>query len=146
MTNRDFDTAIELKPDARVQSYYSDRIYKGSDVPQSRHMAVLEGIHYVFRWDGIAYGVPPEDVLVLSGQDPNNIMAEIAIASAKIKKLSTTELCQKWERMNDNAEPSLRSVRNWISDELEARHPEQFKNWIDSKYVKEMKTPSLFFS
>lgn len=65
MTPRNFDTLIRLKPDAVVQSYYSDRLYRGSDVPQSEQMAVLEGRHYVFRSDGIAFGVAPEDVEIL---------------------------------------------------------------------------------
>jgi hypothetical protein len=65
MTPRNFDTLIRLKPDAVVQSYYSDLLYKGFDLPQSEQMAVLEGKHYVFRFDGIAYGVAPDDVEIL---------------------------------------------------------------------------------
>ena len=62
MTPRNFDTAIALKPYAVVQSYYSDRLYRGSDFFQKDHMAVLEGTHYVFRFGGVAYGAAPDGV------------------------------------------------------------------------------------
>ena len=65
MTPRNFDTAIALKPDAVVQSYYSDRLYRGFDFFQKEHMAVLEGKHYVFRFGGVAYGVMSNDVEIL---------------------------------------------------------------------------------
>lgn len=65
MTPRIFDTLIRVKHDAIIQSYYSDRLYKGSDVPESEQMAVLEGKHYVFRFGGIAFGVLPDDVEIL---------------------------------------------------------------------------------
>ena len=62
MSPRNFDIAIALKPDAVVQSYYSDHLYRGSDFFQKEHMAVLEGKHYVFRFGGVAYGVAPDGV------------------------------------------------------------------------------------
>jgi hypothetical protein len=65
MTPRNFDTHIRINPDAIIQSYYSDRLYKGSDLPESEFMAVLEGKHYVFRFDRIAIGVAPDDVEIL---------------------------------------------------------------------------------
>jgi hypothetical protein len=72
MYPRTFDTLIRVKPDAIIQSYYSDRLYKASVEMggELEVMAVLEAERsdipaYVFRLGKIAYGVAPEDVEIL---------------------------------------------------------------------------------
>ena len=55
-------------------------------------------------------------------------------APAHIKNASTKKLLELWD-LTENMKHSqeLAIVRGWLMDELEARDPEGFNAWLDSK-------------
>ena len=67
MTPRHYDTHIRIKPNALIQSLYSDRSYTASDELECfEFMAVLEHGNYVFRLaSSLAYAVSPDDIEVI---------------------------------------------------------------------------------
>lgn len=54
-------------------------------------------------------------------------------ARALLKSMSTECLLQQWELTTENNEPEIFTVRGWIMDEIEERHPEAFNAWLESK-------------
>ena len=58
---------------------------------------------------------------------------ETVKAPAILKKLSDRRLVEVWEETStmENT-PLLPMVRGWIMDELEARFPKAFNDWMDA--------------
>lgn len=58
-----------------------------------------------------------------------------------IKGQSTAALIEEFELTETQNDPYIPTVRGWLMDELEARNPEAFDNWMDS----EEDSPRTFF-
>lgn len=53
------------------------------------------------------------------------------IARKMIAGLSTKKLIEQWELTTNNDDESIYTVRGWLMDEIESRHPEAFEKWLD---------------
>ena len=55
------------------------------------------------------------------------------LANDILKDLPTKQLAEILEATGVNTSEDV-TVRGWILDELEAREPEKFEDWIENKY------------
>lgn len=60
-------------------------------------------------------------------------------------KLTTRKLCEFFESTNEKDGMEIPIIRGVLMDELEARNPKAFKNFINSEDVNKINFPSLFF-
>jgi len=54
-------------------------------------------------------------------------------ARAMIKRQTTAALILQFEITETQNDPHIPTVRGWLMDELEARNPEAFDNWMESE-------------
>ena len=53
------------------------------------------------------------------------------IAKSLIRGLSDAALVKQWELTSESESVQVSIVRGWLMDELEARYPEMFNQWLD---------------
>jgi hypothetical protein len=53
-----------------------------------------------------------------------------------IKNLSTKQIIESFNMINEMKESEIFTVRGWLMDELEKRNPKAFLNWIDGDPLK----------
>ena len=74
------------------------------------------------------------------------MIAAQALMNEMVASLTTAKLCETFELTNDNNDAAIPTVRGAIMDELEARSPAAFAEWMDCWVVEDMDKPSKFFS
>lgn len=66
-------------------------------------------------------------------------------AQAKVSAMSTADICKALENLEGNHADYAPTVRGWLMDELEERHPEQFEAWLGCDDSELMGKVSQFF-
>lgn len=66
-------------------------------------------------------------------------------AKAHVTSMTTSDICKALEQLEGNYADYAPTVRGWLMDELEERHPEQFEAWLDCDDSELMGKVSQFF-